>query len=141
MNRVLGKDEPDVTVFARRQLIADGVEIHEGIDVKQVAREGNAIAVTIAGNGAQSGSTTTISGSHLLVAAGRRANVEGLGLDAAGVVHSPRGIAVDARRSEEHTSELQSLMRISYAVFCLKKKNTTLIIQHADKTRHPPTNK
>src|SRR3546814_5524735 len=31
--------------------------------------------------------------------------------------------AIDARRSEEHTSELQSLMRISYAVFCLKKKN------------------
>src|SRR3546814_6881264 len=30
------------------------------------------------------------------------------------------------RRSEEHTSELQSLMRISYAVFCLKKKNKTL---------------
>src|SRR3546814_2839386 len=29
----------------------------------------------------------------------------------------------DARRSEEHTSELQSLMRISYAVFCLKNKN------------------
>src|SRR3546814_5507144 len=29
----------------------------------------------------------------------------------------------DKRRSEEHTSELQSLMRISYAVFCLKKKN------------------
>src|SRR3546814_5729575 len=34
--------------------------------------------------------------------------------------------AVDvAQRSEEHTSELQSLMRISYAVFCLKKKNNT----------------
>src|SRR3546814_4359728 len=31
----------------------------------------------------------------------------------------------DARRSEEHTSELQSLMRISYAVFCLKKKSNT----------------
>src|SRR3546814_9401266 len=30
----------------------------------------------------------------------------------------------DEQRSEEHTSELQSLMRISYAVFCLKKKNT-----------------
>src|SRR3546814_4358984 len=30
-----------------------------------------------------------------------------------------------AERSEEHTSELQSLMRISYAVFCLKKKQTT----------------
>src|SRR3546814_8880761 len=33
-------------------------------------------------------------------------------------------------RSEEHTSELQSLMRISYAVFCLKKKNTKQIIRH-----------
>src|SRR3546814_7387166 len=32
---------------------------------------------------------------------------------------------IRAQRSEEHTSELQSLMRISYAVFCLKKKNTT----------------
>src|SRR3546814_5490997 len=32
-------------------------------------------------------------------------------------------IAVPLLRSEEHTSELQSLMRISYAVFCLKKKN------------------
>src|SRR3546814_4874595 len=32
--------------------------------------------------------------------------------------------AVEADRSEEHTSELQSLMRISYAVFCLKKKKT-----------------
>src|SRR3546814_1615607 len=35
-------------------------------------------------------------------------------------------------RSEEHTSELQSLMRISYAVFCLKKKTTTHKIEHSD---------
>src|SRR3546814_7623035 len=35
----------------------------------------------------------------------------------------PVGDLVDLVRSEEHTSELQSLMRISYAVFCLKKKN------------------
>src|SRR3546814_1626382 len=33
------------------------------------------------------------------------------------------------RRSEEHTSELQSLMRISYAVFCLKKKTQTIVYQ------------
>src|SRR3546814_5764388 len=36
----------------------------------------------------------------------------------------------DARRSEEHTSELQSLMRISYAVFCLKKKTKHSLKQH-----------
>src|SRR3546814_1795412 len=35
------------------------------------------------------------------------------------------------RRSEEHTSELQSLMRISYAVFCFKKKNTTHLIDYS----------
>src|SRR3546814_12573506 len=35
-----------------------------------------------------------------------------------------QGLADHQIRSEEHTSELQSLMRISYAVFCLKKKNT-----------------
>src|SRR3546814_7331521 len=38
----------------------------------------------------------------------------------------PRSILFECR-SEEHTSELQSLMRISYAVFCLKKKNIKLI--------------
>src|SRR3546814_4701690 len=39
--------------------------------------------------------------------------------------HLVAGDAAQAVRSEEHTSELQSLMRISYAVFCLKKKNNT----------------
>src|SRR3546814_6890397 len=39
------------------------------------------------------------------------------------------------RRSEEHTSELQSLMRISYAVFCLKKKNPNIVLTtHTQKT-------
>src|SRR3546814_8643208 len=37
---------------------------------------------------------------------------------------APGSLDEHRRRSEEHTSELQSLMRISYAVFCLKKKNT-----------------
>src|SRR3546814_3509512 len=55
--------------------------------------------------------------------------------DIAGVVHEGRTELMDRwkaryaqptdKRSEEHTSELQSLMRISYAVFCLKKKKTT----------------
>src|SRR3546814_1603232 len=37
-------------------------------------------------------------------------------------LHDGDGLTLDDGRSEEHTSELQSLMRISYAVFCLKKK-------------------
>src|SRR3546814_2915649 len=51
-----------------------------------------------------------------------------VGLMAATLVAAPSQPAIaqavqNANRSEEHTSELQSLMRISYAVFCLKKKN------------------
>src|SRR3546814_9385033 len=43
----------------------------------------------------------------------------------------------EGSRSEEHTSELQSLMRISYAVFCLKKKKSSTITNH----RHKDTNR
>src|SRR3546814_6689802 len=42
-------------------------------------------------------------------------------------------------RSEEHTSELQSLMRISYAVFCLKKKTHPHKQQHTDSKRNDTT--
>src|SRR3546814_5419085 len=42
---------------------------------------------------------------------------------------------IDPDRSEEHTSELQSLMRISYAVFCLKKKKTTQNIKTPQHTK------
>src|SRR3546814_10879308 len=46
------------------------------------------------------------------------------GLHGDGSEWSNRSVGDHVDRSEEHTSELQSLMRISYAVFCLKKKNT-----------------
>src|SRR3546814_1172897 len=50
-------------------------------------------------------------------------DVERMGVHRAPVMAtSPNSAAGQAYRSEEHTSELQSLMRISYAVFCLKKK-------------------
>src|SRR3546814_1840523 len=47
-----------------------------------------------------------------------------VGISASPLTH-PHGSEDRGPRSEEHTSELQSLMRISYAVFCLKKKKTT----------------
>src|SRR3546814_2765374 len=48
------------------------------------------------------------------------------------------GDAIQRRRSEEHTSELQSLMRISYAVFCLKKKKN---IQKSETDNNHKSNK
>src|SRR3546814_5511077 len=45
---------------------------------------------------------------------------------------SPRALYLWRERSEEHTSELQSLMRTSYAVFCLKKNKTPNVKYHYD---------
>src|SRR3546814_3472740 len=87
-----------------------------------------------------------------------RSIVRSLGLDRPGIQHfgpdrrrHPRTVPAPARmagrrtresqycpgqgRSEEHTSELQSLMRISYAVFCLKKKNTSTNMQRHKNTK------
>src|SRR3546814_1091971 len=50
--------------------------------------------------------------------------------DSKQVAHRQKQQDHPSHRSEEHTSELQSLMRISYAVFCLKKKKTHSHIQH-----------
>src|SRR3546814_5203471 len=48
-------------------------------------------------------------------------------------------LKLDLGRSEEHTSELQSLMRISYAVFCLKKKKNKRKQKKTTKTKHNGT--
>src|SRR3546814_9503201 len=50
------------------------------------------------------------------------------------LIDVPPGAVQFAKRSEEHTSELQSLMRISYAVFCLKKKKTKKILRKTNDT-------
>src|SRR3546814_1562074 len=57
---------------------------------------------------------------------GRRGGIAGLLVGGGG---RRRLLRIDVGRSEEHTSELQSLMRISYAVFCLKKKKINTALQ------------
>src|SRR3546814_6386083 len=60
---------------------------------------------------------------------------------AAGQVGSQAKVRVGGVRSEEHTSELQSLKRISYAVFCLKKKKKNKAQQRTTKQRRCKDNK
>src|SRR3546814_8501124 len=64
-------------------------------------------------------------------------NLEVLGEGVPGAVGHRDGER-NGRRSEEHTSELQSLMRISYAAFCLKQKNNHRRRQLSDNTYYPP---
>src|SRR3546814_19001206 len=63
-----------------------------------------------------------------------RTRLQGLRIDALLCMVAPPGD--DGCRSEEHTSELQSLMRISYAVFCLKKKKKIIPEKHTYKCTH-----
>jgi pyruvate/2-oxoglutarate dehydrogenase complex dihydrolipoamide dehydrogenase (E3) component len=93
MLTILPKDDPAAVEVVRRQLLAEGVDVRERVKVEGVEREGNGVALRLGTDGREE----RLAGSHLLVAAGRRANVEGLGLEAAGVAHSAKGIAVDAR--------------------------------------------
>jgi pyruvate/2-oxoglutarate dehydrogenase complex dihydrolipoamide dehydrogenase (E3) component len=90
---ILPKDDPDAVGVVRDQLCAEGVDLREQVGVERVAREGNGIAITLKAAGVEQ----RITGSHVLVAAGRRANVEGLDLEAGGIEYSPKGIKVDAR--------------------------------------------
>ena len=89
--KALGKDDPELAETVLRTVRDEGVNIHEGATVSSVTSNGKGLTVAIEGeNGSK-----TIDGSHLLVAAGRKPNVDGLGLDKAGIAFSPRGIEVD----------------------------------------------
>jgi pyruvate/2-oxoglutarate dehydrogenase complex dihydrolipoamide dehydrogenase (E3) component len=93
---LLGKDDPELADFVRRRLIGDGVEIVEGMKIAAVSGGVGTFTVSL-----ESG--RTIAGTHLLVAAGRKVNVDGLNLEAAGVRYSPKGIEVDARLRTTNT--------------------------------------
>ena len=95
MATVLGADDPELVAVVKARLGAEGVDIREGVRAERAAATAGGVAVTLAGR--DGGTGETIEGSHLLVAAGRRPNVEDLGLEAAGIAHSPAGIGVDAR--------------------------------------------
>tara|TARA_R110000868_G_scaffold313316_5_gene574304 strand:+ start:992 stop:2407 length:1416 start_codon:yes stop_codon:yes gene_type:complete len=84
----LSKDDPELTRIVIDQLMREGIDILESARITSVEGEEGAISVTL-----ESGKV--IKGSNLLVAAGRIANVDGMGLDKAGVKYSPRGISVD----------------------------------------------
>lgn len=91
---IMAKDDPELVAVVREKLIAEGINLIEGAMVEEVATgEGGGVVLTALQDGAQ----TSVTGSHLLVATGRRANVDGLGLEAAGIEYDRRGIKVDAR--------------------------------------------
>lgn len=90
---IMPKDDPEAIAVVRERLLAEGVGLRENVKVLEVQSEGNGVKLTIE----QDAMLHEVTGSHLLIAAGRRANVGGLDLEKAGIAYSAKGIAVDER--------------------------------------------
>lgn len=90
---LLPKDDPEAAAVVREALIDEGIDIHERVEILRVETRASGVALVLR----QGGGERLIEGSHLLIAAGRKPNVEHLGLEAAGVRYSGGGIETDAR--------------------------------------------
>lgn len=93
MAAILGQKDRELIDVVRQRLVADGVRLLEGSEVTRVMADGDGIAVTVRHEGIKS----SVTGSHLLVAAGRHPNVSNLSLEVAGVKYDTSGIKVDER--------------------------------------------
>jgi pyruvate/2-oxoglutarate dehydrogenase complex dihydrolipoamide dehydrogenase (E3) component len=98
---VLGREDPELAAVVKDALRAEGVAFREGQPVVRLRGQPGAIEATL-------GDGTQVTGSHVLIAAGRQVALDGMGLEAAGVAHTPKGVTVDAR--------LRSTNRRVYAV-------------------------
>lgn len=84
----LAKDDPELTSIVLDALKADGVDIRAQVAIAEIKKLKSGIDVVLKDGG-------VVSGSHLLVAAGRTPNIESLNLEAAGVEYTKRGVTVD----------------------------------------------
>ena len=90
---VLSKDEPELVEVVRSALRADGIDVLEQAEIQRVDHIDGGVVVLVD----QGGVARQVRGSHLLVAAGRQANVDDLGLEQAQVDVAEHGIKVDNR--------------------------------------------
>ena len=136
----LAKDDPELAGIVLESLRGDGVKILARTTIKRISKSKAGIVIETEGQG-------KIAGSHLLVATGRVANVDGLDLEAAGVAYTAKGVTVDKglRSSQKHiyaigdvAGSLQFTHVANYhaglvirnALFRLPARNRTDIIPH-----------
>ncbi len=96
MGQILGPEDADLADILKERLVAEGVEIHTDTKAIRAESNGGMIALTV-GPSKGEGPTQVIEGDAILVAAGRKPNIEGLNLDAAGVKYTSRGILTNDR--------------------------------------------
>ena len=91
----LAHEDPECVQAVLEQLVREGVDLRSPVEVVRIEAVDSKIAVVVRAAGSEQTSEQTILGSHLLVATGRRANTEDLGLKEARVAANEQGILVD----------------------------------------------
>jgi pyruvate/2-oxoglutarate dehydrogenase complex dihydrolipoamide dehydrogenase (E3) component len=92
----LKREDRECAQIVLDSLAREGVKLRTGAQIAQVRRTLARIQVVLAKPDGAAGDEEVIEGSHLLIAAGRRPNHDGLDLEAAGIRHGPQGIVVDS---------------------------------------------
>ncbi len=92
-SKMLTKDEVDCVDIVRQSMLDKGIKLYEDAQVDSVAKLSHRIVIVTKHHDKE----VLVTGSHLLIAAGRTPNVLELGLENAGVVSTSKGISVDAR--------------------------------------------
>ncbi len=87
----LAREDPECAQVVIDALVREGVDLRTHTSVVRLQRAGEQVNAVVRSQGGEE----TIAGSHLLIAAGRRANIDGLGLDAGGIRRDRAGIVVD----------------------------------------------
>lgn len=88
--KALGKDDPELAEVVLKKLAEEGLTVREGTKVERVEHRMGVVRVHVSGPDGPE----VIEGNNILIAAGRKPNVDGLGLEAAGIAYDHRGIRV-----------------------------------------------
>jgi len=140
-DHVLPREDADAAAVVERAMARDGVRFLHRARVLRVERRGGERLV----HAEQDGRTSVVPGDALLVAVGRAPNVEGLGLEAAGVRYDARGVSVDDRLRTTnrrifaigdvngkfqftHNSDFQARYAIQNALFFGRKRASALVM-------------
>ena len=139
--RLLARDDPDAAAIVERAMADDGVAILRNAAVRRAERDGSTGALVVERDGIEA----RVEADAILVAAGRAPNVEGLGLEAAGVGYGQGGVVVDDRLCTSnprvfavgdvssrlrftHNSDAQARIAIQNALFFGRARASRLVM-------------
>jgi pyruvate/2-oxoglutarate dehydrogenase complex dihydrolipoamide dehydrogenase (E3) component len=145
--RFLAKEDPQAAAIVRRQFEREGIHLHLGWSIASAERMGGSLCLLLE----RGGEKTKLIADAILVAIGRRPNVDGLGLDAAGVTCTPEGITVDdhlrtsnrrifaagdvcSRQQFTHAADAMARLAVQNALFHGRRRMSTLVIPHCTYT-------